>query len=62
MFLVTFLYFYEEKAYNVLHRRKIKMAKRKLNPALSRPLTPSATLAAIVGTKALARSAAIKKT
>lgn len=38
------------------------MAKRKLNPALTKPLTPSATLAAVVGTKALARSAAIKKT
>ncbi|MDR0825987.1 MAG: hypothetical protein LBM72_01850 [Mycoplasmataceae bacterium] len=35
---------------------------RKLNPALTKPLQPSAILAEIVGSKPLARSAAIKKT
>lgn len=36
------------------------MAKRKLNPALTKPLTPTAALAEVVGKKPLARSAAIK--
>lgn len=35
---------------------------KKINPALLKPLTPSAKLAAIVGTKSLPRSQAIKKT
>lgn len=37
------------------------MAKKKVNPALMRPLTPSANLAALVGSKALPRAQAIKK-
>ena len=37
------------------------MAKRKPNPAFMKPLTPSATLAAVVGDKALPRTEVVKK-
>jgi chromatin remodeling complex protein RSC6 len=37
-------------------------AKRKINPALLKPLKPSANLAAVVGSASLPRSQAIKKT
>lgn len=35
---------------------------KKINPALMKPLTPSSKLAVIVGSKALPRAQAIKKT
>lgn len=38
-----------------------KKAKRKLNPALLKPYTPSAALAAVVGNKAIPRSEVVKK-
>jgi upstream activation factor subunit UAF30 len=38
-----------------------KKAKRKLNPALMKPIQPSAVLAAIVGSKPLPRSEMTKK-
>ena len=38
-----------------------KKAKRKINPALMAPLTPSATLAAVVGSKPLPRAQIVKK-
>jgi chromatin remodeling complex protein RSC6 len=49
--------------YNNTHIKKEKiMAKRKINPALMKPLTPSAKLAEVIGSKPLARAQAIKKT
>ena len=38
-----------------------KATKRKPNPAFMRPLTPSATLAAVIGGNALPRTEAVKK-
>lgn len=38
------------------------MAEKKINPALSKPLTPSANLAAVIGSKPISRAQAIKKT
>ncbi|HKC69350.1 MAG TPA: SWIB/MDM2 domain-containing protein [Bacteroidia bacterium] len=38
-----------------------KKTKRKLNPALLKPYTPSAALAEVVGSKAIPRSEVIKK-
>lgn len=37
------------------------MATRKANPAFMKPLTPSSTLAEIVGSKALPRTEVVKK-
>ena len=37
------------------------MAKRKPNPAFMKPLTPSATLAEVVGSKPLPRTEVVKK-
>ena len=37
------------------------MAKRKANPAFMKPLTPSAALAEVVGSKALPRTEVVKK-
>ena len=37
------------------------MAKRKLNPAFMKPLTPSAALSEVVGDKALPRTQVVKK-
>lgn len=41
--------------------KKAPAKKRKLNPALSKPLTPSPVLAAVVGDKPLARTEAVKR-
>ncbi len=41
--------------------KKATGAKRKPNPAFMRPLTPSSTLAAIVGAAALPRTQVVKK-
>jgi len=38
-----------------------KAAKRKANPAFMKPLTPSAALAEVVGSKALPRTEVVKK-
>ena len=38
-----------------------KKTKRKLNPALLKPYTPSAALAEVVGSKAIPRSEVVKK-
>ena len=37
------------------------MAKRKANPAFMKPLTPSAALSEVVGSKALPRTEVVKK-
>jgi len=42
-------------------KKKKAKSKRKPNPAFMKPLTPSAALATVVGSKALPRTQAVKK-
>ncbi len=42
-------------------KKKVVKAKRKPNPAFMKPLTPSAELGAVVGTKPLPRTEVVKK-
>jgi chromatin remodeling complex protein RSC6 len=42
-------------------KKKVTKAKRKPNPAFMKPLTPSADLGAVVGTKPLPRTEVVKK-
>lgn len=42
-------------------KKAAKKSARKLNPALMKPYTPSATLAEVVGSKAIPRSQVVKK-
>jgi chromatin remodeling complex protein RSC6 len=42
-------------------KKKTTKAKRKPNPAFMKPLTPSAALGAVVGTKAIPRTEVVKK-
>jgi len=45
----------------VAKKAPAKKTKRKLNPALLKPYTPSAALAEVVGSKAIPRSEVVKK-
>jgi chromatin remodeling complex protein RSC6 len=48
-------------AKKVAKKAPAKKTKRKLNPALLKPYTPSAALAEVVGNKAIPRSEVVKK-
>src|ERR1039457_2185388 len=50
-----------KKAVKKTAKAPVNKAKRKANPALLKPYTPSAALAEIVGSKAIPRSEVVKK-
>ncbi|HXD93661.1 MAG TPA: SWIB/MDM2 domain-containing protein [Bacteroidia bacterium] len=51
----------KKAAKKVAKKAPAKKTKRKLNPALLKPYTPSAALAEVVGSKAIPRSEVVKK-
>lgn len=51
----------KKAAKKVAKKVPAKKVKRKVNPALMKPVTPSATLAAIVGSTPIPRSQVVKK-